>query len=176
MSLWRCEPTLYETGKGMLTLRRYGVWLLLPVAVLGGFALARLWGLHGTLPQAQRLPVVADCSLSTAGCPAPLPGGGEVRLEITPRPIALMRPLQVTARVAGQQPAALWVDIVGINMEMGLNRAQLLPSKAMDSPGVWAGELLLPLCSERRMQWEARLLLEDVGGRWVLPFRFETAR
>ena len=160
----------------MLMLRRYGIWLLLPVAVLGGFALARLLGPPGTLPPAQRLPVVADCVLSASECRAALPGGGEVRLEITPRPIRLMQPLQVTARVAGQQPVALWVDIVGINMEMGLNRAQLLPSQAANGYGVWAGDLLLPLCAERRMQWEARLMLEDADGRWELPFRFETAR
>ena len=63
------------------------------------------------------------------------------------------------------------VEIRGLNMEMGLNRTQLTPI----GEGSWAGETILPVCSQRRMEWEAAVQL-DLEQRYELPFLFHTTR
>jgi hypothetical protein len=56
-------------------------------------------------------------------------------------------------------------------MDMGLNRTLLQGIQ----DGRWEGETILPICSQRRMQWEAAVRL-DGDGRFEVPFVFDTRR
>jgi hypothetical protein len=55
---------------------------------------------------------------------------------------------------------------------MGLNRTSL----QRGDHGHFVGETLLPICSSRRMEWEARVLLQREQGWLAVPFRFVTER
>ena len=123
----------------MRTLR---LGLLFFCLAAAGFLVAR----HLAAPQAvQHEITVKECELERGACVALLPGGGEVQLSLSPRPVPLMKPLQVEARVKGSDLGALRVDITGLNMEMGLNRTEL----AIAEENVWRGETILPICSQR---------------------------
>jgi len=41
--------------------------------------------------------------------------------------------------------------------------------------GVWTGETILPICSQREMKWEAAVRL-DADSRSEIPFLFRTSR
>jgi len=115
---------------------------------------------------------VDDCDLAATACEGGLPDGTLVRLSVLPRPIPLMVPLRVEVQAAGGDWVPRRLDITGLNMEMGLNRTSLKP----DSEGRWQGETILPTCSQRRMHWQASLLLEEGGDPVQLRFRFFTER
>jgi hypothetical protein len=91
--------------------------------------------------------------------------------SISPGEIPLMKPLKLAVITEGLAPETMVVEIRGLNMEMGLNRTQLTPI----AEGGWAGETILPVCSQRRMEWEAALQL-DLDRRYEVPFRFHTTR
>lgn len=122
-------------------------------------------------PVAVEIPV-DRCDPGQQACDVDLPDGGRVSLSITPRPIPLMQPLQVNVRVEGSKLLPMRLDITGLNMEMGLNRTVLVGP----SDGSWQGETILPICSQRRMHWQAALLLGEGGQRVRLLLRFHTLR
>lgn len=92
-------------------------------------------------------------------------------LAITPSQIPLMQPLRLSVVIAGLTAREIGVEIRGLNMDMGLNRTLLTPV----ADGRWEGETILPLCSQRRMEWEAAVLLR-ADQRLEVPFRFHTER
>lgn len=122
----------------------------------------------------RRLAVDPACDLRRSACVATLGDGRVLRFAIEPPGIPLMQPLRLSVEIRGTQPAALLVDIVGLNMEMGLNRTRLTPGTG----GAWSGETILPVCSRSRMEWEARVRLSEPNAaiEWVAPFRFHTQR
>jgi hypothetical protein len=63
------------------------------------------------------------------------------------------------------------VEIRGLNMAMGLNRTGLIQA----GEGLWSGETILPVCSQRTMQWEAAVQLRGKA-RHEVPFPFFTTR
>ncbi len=139
-----------------------------------GFALAAYFGArHWQDAQNtyQRVEGADGCELRLGSCRFPLEGGGEVAFSIEPASIPLMQTLELAVRVEGLGVDGVQVDIRGLNMEMGLNRTRL--QRLED--GRWRGETILPLCSQRRMIWEAAVQL-DGAERLELPFRFETLR
>jgi len=141
-------------------------WLpLLALSLLLG------WWLGGRLQSplpAQRLVADPACDLGRQACSLALPGGGRVTLALAPLPPRVMQPMQLTVTLDG--PArSVWVDFVGINMDMGVNRAELVPVPG----GLWKGQVILPICSAAQMQWEARVsVLRE--GRIEAPFGFTT--
>ena len=111
-----------------------------------------------------------ECDLRQGPC-RQLLGGGVVEFAIEPATIPLMQSLQLVVRTEGLDVDAAHVEIRGLNMDMGLNRTRL----EQVSAGDWRGETILPICSQRRMLWEAAVQLEGEQ-RAELPFAFETLR
>jgi hypothetical protein len=112
------------------------------------------------------------CDLRRQRCALSLPGGGEVLLDISPRGVPPMEPLQLEVLVAGSPLDAVWVDFAGVDMDMGFNRAGLDAAAA----GRFTGSGMIPVCIRDRMTWEARVVLTD-GTDWVgAPFRFDVMR
>lgn len=147
--------------------RTWVIVLGMIVVASASYTLARYWQDRDS--HYRRLAPVADCDLHAGPCRAVL-ADGEVELSISPRAIPLMTPLQIAVSVSGLDAAAVVVEIRGLNMDMGLNRVRL-----QHVDGVWRGETILPVCSQRRMEWEAAVRL-DAGGSYELPFVFWTTR
>ena len=138
--------------------------LLIALVVVVGYKLSPL-----ILPKADKtIQPEAGCDLQRQACQAVLPGGGRVELGITPRPIPMVKPLQVEVRVEGVTASRVEVDFTGIDMNMGLNRPLL---QAM-ADGRYRGEATLPVCITGAMDWQATVLLETDQERIAIPFRF----
>jgi hypothetical protein len=128
---------------------------LVLVALAGGaFLFARHWQAGET--EYRRLNPEAGCELRQGDCLQPVPGGS-VRLSVDPPDIPLMQTLDLRVRVEGFGPRAVAVEIRGLNMDMGLNRTLLEPV----GEGDWRGQTILPICTLRRMDWEAVVRLDN---------------
>jgi hypothetical protein len=136
-----------------------------------GVALVVTWWAASRLntPTAQRLQPDPACDLTQGPCSLPLPDGGSISLALTPRPPKVMVPLSLRVDLEGPA-AAVWVDFVGLNMEMGFNRAELTAGPG----GLWQGQIILPICTAAEMQWEARVYIQQDHGQIEAPFAFAT--
>lgn len=119
-----------------------------------------------------RAPLDPDCDIRQGPCRVRLPGGGEIGLEITPREIPVVHPLEVTVDLHGIDARGVEVDFAGVDMNMGYNRVSLHKVQ----PGRYEGKAMLPVCVRDRMRWEAKVLVQSPGGYLLGPFRFDTFR
>ena len=94
-----------------------------------------------------------DCDPGLAPCPAETPFG-RVVLNISPRPIVAMNPLQVAVEAAGPLDDVR-IELKGRDMEMGPNMAVLTPLATTR----WRGSVMVPVCTTGRMRWDAVLVL-----------------
>lgn len=146
-----------------------GVGLAVVLGVVG-FVLARY--LPELFPDVERLADDPNCDLREGPCARPLPGGGRLNFGVEPRTLPLMQPLALSVVLEERAVDGVQVDIVGLNMDMGVNRTRL----EHRGDGRWTGTTLLPVCSQQVMQWEAAVWLEDDGRTLAVPHRFETRR
>ena len=109
------------------------------------------------------------CDLNRSACAADLPGDGRVELAITPRPVPLVKPLQIVASVSGVAADRVDIDFSGQSMDMGYQRQTL----TSDGQGRYRGEAMLPVCVSGRMVWQATLIIESRHQRIAVPFLFE---
>jgi hypothetical protein len=109
------------------------------------------------------------CDLHRESCAATLPEGGRVRFSLTPRPIPVTAPLNMTVELEGLDAQAVSVDFAGVSMNMGFNRPGLNPA----GRGQFAGQTVLPVCVTGRMTWQATVLVESGSRRIAVPFRFD---
>ena len=146
-----------------------GILILLGIALMAGlgFLGARFWQ---SMDGYTRVSPVTGCDLRAGPCSQPL-DGGLVTFSIEPREIPLMQPLRLRVQTDGVPAHAIAVEIRGLNMDMGLNRTLLTQTIT----GRWEGETILPVCSQRRMEWEAAVRL-DAGAHIEVPFPFHTTR
>jgi len=148
--------------KGGLTL--VGLLLLVALAYYGG----RAW--QSSQAAYTRIAPTPACDLRAGPCRQAV-AGGHISLAITPHEIPLMQPLRLVLETKGLTVRGVEVEIRGLNMDMGLNRTVLVQT----ADGHWEGETILPVCSQRTMEWEAAVRL-DSAGRVEVPFVFHTTR
>ena len=152
-----------------------GLWLLVLLLACGTVvvALARFWPLLHP-PIVERAPLAAACDLLQGPCEVAFVNGGRVRLDVQPRGIPVVHPLDIDVVLSGLPPPdRVELDLAGVDMDMGYNRVALSP---VASPGQWVGKGMLPVCVRARMTWEARVLLYTDGGVRSAPFRFDAVR
>lgn len=152
-----------EKARGALTLLGF---LLIAAAA---FYAARYW--QSARDTYVRVEPTAECDLSAGPCRQDLDGGW-LTFSISPGEIPLMKPLKLAVATEGLELQGVVVEIRGLNMGMGLNRTRLMRQGGATQ---WSGETILPVCSQRRMEWEAAVQL-DGAGRYEMPFRFHTIR
>jgi hypothetical protein len=102
----------------------------------------------------------APCDVGAGPCTAPLEGGGEVTLEIGPRPIRTMTELTVRAnlrRLPAGGEVAVAFSMAG--MEMGPNRIVLTPA----ADGTLSGKAVLVRCASGRRDWVATVTVAVRG-------------
>jgi len=112
----------------------------------------------------------AGCDLNAGPCRARVPGGGTLVLEITPRPLAQLEPLSVRLRTEGIDMHSGRVEVIGLNVEMGVSASDLTAA----ADGTWRGGISLGVCSATRMRWRATVRMETAQGPVVAPFEFAT--
>lgn len=141
---------------------------LLAVAAV---AIHQVWPLlHPTL--IATAPLDPGCDLRQGPCRLAFDDGATVRLGIEPRSIPAATPLDLSVAITGLDTHAVEIDFVGVDMNMGYNRAAL----TLESPGLYRGSGVLPVCVSARMHWEARVLIHTPEGIRAAPFRFAIDR
>lgn len=152
--------------------RQRFLWLLVGVLALAlvGVAVYKTWPL--LYPEVTWVaPLDPACDLRKGSCTSQIPGlSGQVRFGIEPRTIPPVQPLHLTVVTEGIGAKEVSVDFSGVNMNMGFNRAILHQVQL----GLFEGRGMLPVCVRRRMDWEARVLVQTSKGLVAVPFRFQT--
>lgn len=182
-------------AQGRILVLLWALVAALAVAVVS-VATIKLWPLLQS-PVSERAPLNPSCSLHAGPCSVRFDSGGEVVLEIVPRAIPAVHPLQIQVTLRNlPAPQSVEVDFAGVEMDMGFNRTRLrsrLDTGMRESPGPvvdrrpgaplarpgplqWSGQGMLPVCVRDRMTWEARVLLQFPQRLLAAPFRFETVR
>lgn len=120
--------------------------------------------------------VAAPCDAARGPCARALPGGGEVALDLGPRPVRTMREIEVRVAVRpssaptasnaagegrgeGAAPARVTVSFEMPGMDMGENRVALAPV----GPGRFAGTAVLVRCPAGRTDWVAEVEVSAPG-------------
>lgn len=117
-----------------------------------------------------------QCDVNQQTCTARWPDGETLTLNLLPRPIPLVKTLQVEVRVSdkltGQLDGPLQLDFNGTDMDMGINQSRLVAS---GEPGHYQGKGMLPVCVTGKMRWQAEVLLSGPSGPMrKAVFRFES--
>jgi len=151
------------------------LWLAVTALALSAIAVSVYKALPLLYPQtAERARLNPDCNLRKAPCSVRFQSGGSVVLDIQPRGIPVLRPLQIQVELdALPTPQRVELDFAGFDMDMGYNRVVL---NAGSDTGSYSGSGMLPICVRDRMTWEARVLVYLPDGILAAPFRFETYR
>src|SRR5574343_467587 len=110
------------------------------------------------------------CNLQQSACSVSLPGGGTVTLDVSARPVPLVKPFEIEVRTQGVEVRGVEVDLAGIDMNMGYNR----PVLAARGDGRYAAEATLPVCITGGMDWQATVLIETASQQIAIPYRFNT--
>jgi hypothetical protein len=140
------------------------IFLVLAILTVVGYKYSPLRQLGTDLALAP----VADCDLNSRECHADIPGGGRIELIITPHPIPVLKPLQVSVALSGIKADKVEVDFDGTEMRMGYNRLLLAGSN-----GRFIGQTVLPVCVTGAMQWAATVLVATENRTIAAPFQFE---
>jgi hypothetical protein len=102
------------------------------------------------------------CNLNHSACPLPIitPVASEApwTFSITPQPIPVSAPLSFALTppervLVTNIPEAVWVDLTGDSMDMGLIRVRL----EQQPNGQWVGTGSIPVCVTGAMRWRARI-------------------
>jgi hypothetical protein len=121
------------------------------------------------------LTVQGDCELSTDSvCTALDNEGHKVSFSLSPRPVPLLKDVQVVATVQGlQHIRTAQVSIEGVNMYMGI---QIIPLEiaAAAAESRLSGTMQLPICTSRIMEWKATLILQTADKVYRAAFPFTT--
>ncbi|HTY98610.1 MAG TPA: hypothetical protein VMB75_02160 [Rhodocyclaceae bacterium] len=141
--------------------------LAMVLVALVGYKLSPLF-----LPQADTVASpVTGCDLQRGPCTASLPDGRRLELSVTPRPIPMVRPLNLEVKLEGIAADKVEVDFAGATMNMGYNRRTLTAAGA----GRYVGTATLPVCITGAMTWRATVLAQAGRERVAAAFDFDSA-
>jgi hypothetical protein len=143
-------------------------FLIALVVAAGGF-----WYWQTQPQTVLELQVQTPCDLRQAACIARDASGNSIQFSINPTTIPLMQELTLSVQVQ-QLPAVqtIGVKIDGLNMYMGYQYAKLA---AVDQH-TYRGKLILPVCTEAHMQWQASVMITSSEHTYRAAFPFDTFR
>ncbi len=146
-------------------------FLLLALLVALGFIAYRLAPL--LTPQSDRSLPLSSCDPSRQpSCRVTLAENAALEFSLSPRPIPVLKPLQIEVRLNGIEAQRIEVDFAGTEMKMGYNR----PALEKSADGIFRGGTSLPVCITGSMSWQATVLVETARERLAIPFQFETGK
>lgn len=112
------------------------------------------------------------CDLHRGACRVALPTGGSLSFALTPRPVPVIAPLEMSVELEGASADRVAVDFAGVSMNMGFNRPGLEPVVGSEGHR-FTGQATLPVCVTGRMTWQATVLVESGAQRIAVPYRFD---
>ena len=131
------------------------------------------WQTPSTPAKTNRLIVQMPCDLNQSACQAADQQGHQIQFSLSPTPIPLMQNLTAQLMVKGWKDIQeAQVSIEGVNMYMGQQFTFLQPNATKQ----WHGNLMLPICSESNMQWQASVHIQSADKFYVATFPFMTTR
>jgi len=134
-----------------------------------GYAGFRLWQWTQP-PPIVRGAVARDCDLNRTPCEATFPGGGRLRVSVSPHPIPLITPVTVEVQLIGLKAESVQIDLNSPDMNMGYNRHEL----ARQDGERFVGRTVLPVCVRDRMTWQLQTTARTPNGPVGAIFEFET--
>jgi len=146
--------------------------LVIDIGILAAVAALGILAFYASPLLAPRSDVslpVSDCDLGSGPCAVTLPTGGVAEIELSPRPIPALRPLQVSVALRDSNADKVEVDFAGVDMQMGFNRPQLTPA----ADGRFNGTTSLPVCVTGSMPWQATVMIHSGRSIIAVPFRFD---
>ncbi|WP_127471442.1 hypothetical protein [Thiomicrorhabdus aquaedulcis] len=130
-------------------------------------------GSKPALPNVTQWTTVEQCDLHHQACLAQNQHQS-VRLNITPHPIPIARPLNVSVTLDAITATKVELDISGVNMYMGFNRVTLTPHP--QHPGEFVGTSMLAFCTIAKMQWQVTVMIHQPDGSQIqVPYLLETS-
>lgn len=156
---------------------RIAAWLVALLLLASAWILAERY-LDDGAPMGLPVVLPEDCDLNAAPCSAELAAGGTVTLAISPRPVPMLRELQLRlvldeqARAMLGTPETLELDLAGVEMFMGYQR----PALEHGGEGRYHGTTTLPICVTESMTWAATAMPAGAPDEAFAQFRFVTAR
>ncbi|QEP43057.1 hypothetical protein D5085_07980 [Ectothiorhodospiraceae bacterium BW-2] len=157
-----------------MKVKRWHKWLTIVLLLLVTLAGGGLLLTHSPLAPAPLLSTeIVACHFETGSvCYAAMKGEGGVAIDLNPKPLQVLKPLQLTlngSAIPTERESAI-VTLTGINMEMGQTRFRL----QRQPEGGLSGQIMLPLCSSERMDWLAVVELAAGDPSTLLSFSFST--
>ena len=150
--VWKTKRRLWQVTAGVL--------LVLSLALSHLYKAQLLSLVTDEPPSLQITPPPCDLNRSSCALPIMTPVASEApwTFSISPHPIPVSAPLVFTLTppervLPTNKPDAIWVDLSGDSMDMGLIRIQL----QQQSDGQWIGTGSIPICITGAMRWRARV-------------------
>lgn len=136
-------------------------------------------------PTANLLEVQGDCDLSRSPCTAKDQAGHAFYISLSPRPVPLLKEVSIAVLVKGlENIRTAQLSIEGLNMYMGV---QIIPLTLQDghpsesshpsnktSQHKLTGVLQLPICTSRKMDWQATLVVQTSTQKYTAAYPFTT--
>ena len=110
-----------------------------------------------------------DCDLHVENCEVQVPDLGIAILKLSPKPIQMNKSLKMQVETKFDDQVDVWIDFLGLEMEMGFNRTKL---KVIEN--IYQSEGYLPTCTEKRMTWKTTLLIKKGDVTYGYEYRFVT--
>lgn len=112
-----------------------------------------------------------ECDLQLAKCSFEVPNLGEASFSINPKPIKMNTKLALKVETKFKDDVGIWIDFLGVEMDMGLNRNPLKQSGM-----IYTGEGFLPTCSQNQMHWKSTVLIKVNDLTYGYVFKFLTKK
>ncbi len=151
---------------------------LLKLVFSGFLVLALIFAGYYKIELARKSTIIAQiepdnsCDLQVMACTLAIPGGGEVTLNIQPRPIPLVQKFNIDVQLNHMEAEAVSIDFKGTTMNMGPNNVKLQAQTAVH----YSGQGMLPVCIRNSMEWQADVYIQTHEGIYIAPFIFVTSK
>lgn len=145
-------------------------WNGVGAVLIVGSVLAGYFLITGSNPSTYEFLVEPECDLHKGGCRAVSGQGASIELAIYPREIPLLERLEVNVVLKGIEASSVAVVFTGVDVDMGT----LVYPLDSSGDGLFSGRASLSVCSQRRMTWQAAVVVEAEGVRYEVPFYFDT--
>lgn len=138
--------------------------------LLGGFILAVWVGSSMfSLPTHEATGVKSHCDINRQACTVNM-GQARLTLDIQPRPIRSMTPLNYQVTIEGGDASEVMVNLQGSEMFMGINQTALTAVEG--KPGVFQGVGQLAVCTTGEMLWHLTVSADSAAGPLSTWFEF----
>ncbi len=111
-----------------------------------------------------------ECNLHTQSCSVVLENNQSLLLDISPKPIPLMKPLHFKVYMPNIGLSTLELKLFATNMNMGLYSFKL----SLTQEGWYEGEGMLPTCVMGNMIWQANVIANTPTKSLGAIFYFQT--